>query len=700
VTVTRSGENAIQVSVTGEKAVPVVQVVPRSTATPPTAQVEEEDEVEVVVTGERPNNAPNASVGTRANAPLRDVPQSIQVIPRQVLEDQNITDLTEALRNVSGVSVTDGQITIRGFFSTDNVLDDGFANRLGSGRNVVFDSNNVEQIEVLKGPASVLFGGGLPGGTVNITAKQPLERPSYELETTIGSFRFYRPTLDLTGPLNDDKTILYRLTAAYQNSGSFVDFARSESFSIFPTLSFRLGKDTKLTLEGKYESTSEIPATGLPNEGVVLPNVFGRIPRSRFLTEPDFDRNNFTSSYVGYRLEHQLSDSWALRNRFRASFNDNSLYQIFLEDLDTDQRTVIRSANFLKVNNTNYALKTEVLGKIQTGIIQHDLLFGVDLERNINDRRQSLNAEIASIDLFEPRYGALPGTLTLPKGTLDISNTIGLFAQDLLSIGEHVKILIGGRFDFFNNNFTDRDTDTSSSSEETAFSPRIGIVYQPIKQVSIYAGWSRSFEPVFGEVDRLGNRFVPVTGDQVEVGVKTELFDNKLAATLSAYQITRQNDFQPDPVDPDNFRIQVGEQQSKGIEFDLSGEPLPGLRLIASYAYTDARITKDNNGLAGKQQSGVPQQSASLSAIYEIQDGDLKGLGFGPTLFFVGDRPGDSENTFIIPSYLRTDALVYYKRDNWKIQLNIKNLFDVVYFEGNGNYAAPFEIQGTISVKF
>jgi iron complex outermembrane recepter protein len=697
--------NRIQVMITGVEKPPTAKIIAVATglsvavtARAGSTAVEAEEEEELVVTGQQEGGyaVPNASVGTRTDAPLRDVPQSIQVVPRQVIEDQGATTLSDILRNVSGVSETGEELRIRGF-NIGNFSNNGLGFGGASGRGSGFDFNNVEQFEVLKGPASVLYGSGGPGGAINITTKQPLKDPFYELKATVGNYDFYRPTVDLTGPLNDVKTILYRLTAAYENSGSFTDFVENESFSISPTLSFQLGENTKLTLEGSYESTSGLGSPGLVAEGLVLPNPFGQVPRSRYLGEPDFNRQNFSSSYVGYRLEHQFSDSWSLRNQFRASFARNKADFIFLEGLE-DQRTVLRSASRFDNSGDNYTLQTELLGDVQTGIVQHNLLFGVDLGRNVSEGRQTFT-EIAPIDLFEPEYGAKPGDLTLPKGSFFTSYAAGVYVQDLLSIGKQVKVLLGGRFDWSRSNTLDRDANTETTSEDTAFTPRVGIVYQPIDPVSLYASWSRSFEPQPG-VDEQGNPFLTITGEQFEVGVKTEFLNGKLAATLSAYQIARQNDFTDDPDRP-GFSIQIGEQRSRGIDFNISGEPILGLRLIASYAYIDAKITKDTTGLEGNQLGGVPQHSGGLWAVYEIQNGGLKGLGFGTGIFVIGDRFGFSDNEYIVPSYARTDALLYYKRDNWKVQLNIDNLFDVVYFEGTGRaYGEPLTIRGQVSVTF
>lgn len=475
--------------------------------------------------------------------------------------------------------------------------------------------------------------------------------------------------------------------------------------SIFPTLKIELGKSTALTLEGGYQASSERGlSAGLPIRGTVLPNPLGEIPRSRNRADPR-NTNESSASYVGYLLEHNFSKDWSLRNRFRASFSDRKEIGIGGGELADDNRTLTRSGGKLDSNGQEYTLQTEILGKAKTGIVNHELLFGLELGRSvINFSRKDVEA--SPIDIFNPDYGDFPSS----SDFFDLFNEtgkddrIGLYAQNLLSIGDKVKVLLGGRYDWVWTNFEDRIANTSSSENASAFAPRVGIVYQPIKPISLYASWSRSFEPNFG-VDREGNPFVPTTGDQFEAGVKTEFFDSKLATTLSAYQITRQNDFIPDPVDPD-FEVQLGEQRSRGFEFDLTGEPLPGLRLIATYAYTDARVTKDaEGGNEGNRIDNTPPHSGSLWAVYEFQKGSLKGFGIGAGVFVVGKRPGDTANTYTLPAYARTDALLYYRNKRWRVQLNIENLFDVRYFtqafDREAVYdGAPFTIKGQVSVTF
>ncbi|MEH1832993.1 MAG: TonB-dependent siderophore receptor [Nostoc sp.] len=721
--VTNIDANTIRVTVVGEAGLPTVDLfdadeglifaltpVASTTQAPPLTPekpaAQGDEPIELVVTGEQDQyRVPNASTATKTDIPIRDIPASIQVIPRQVLEDQRVIQLRDAVGNVSGVTPARSgseSLIFRGFNSgrSGGIFVNGFKRYSDVGdddRDI--DVANIEQIEILKGPASVLYGQGEPGGILNITTKQPRSTPYYNFEGIIGNFDFYRPTFDISGPVNTDKTIRYRLNAAYQNSGSFIDFVNTESEFVAPVLSFDISKNTTLTLEGEYFNSSKVVYSGLPAVGTILPNPLGKLPRSRFLDYPDLTKDTETANF-SYRLEHKFSDIWSIRNGLRVELNDlSSTY--FFGNLQADNRTLDRFSGSYTIDAQSYLVQTDVLGKIQTGSVKHDLLFGLELGWTHNKLKQfNSSSGTPSIDIFNPiREPIQFDLLTRSEGTSQ--RLVGLYAQDLISIGDQLKVLLGGRFDFA---ATDYDTLTfSTDRDDNAFSPRVGVVYQPLPPVSLYASWSRSFQPASVYDINADNRiFEPTKGEGFEVGVKSEFFDGRLAATLAAYQITKQNLATADPNNP-SLTIQIGEQRSQGIEFDLAGRILPGLNIIGSYSYINAEITKDNSGNQGNQPDNVPRHSASLWTTYEIQQGDFKGLGFGGGVFFIGDRQGDLANTLTLPSYVRTDAAIFYRRDNWRAALNFKNLFDVNYVENyrySTYYGAPFTVQATVSISF
>lgn len=678
-----------------------------------TPSPQQDEPIELVVTGEQDGyRVPDASVGTRTDTPLRDIPQSIQVIPQQVLRDQNVTTLVEALRNVPGAgfgntarSVFDSSAILRGFSSGNNVLRNGL-NESPHNNNIGFETAGIERIEVLKGPASVLYGQAAPGGTVNYVTKQPLNQPYYSVEASAGSFDFYRGAIDLSGPLNASKTVLYRLNLAAQTTESFFDFFEGQRYFVAPTLSWLLSDRTKLTLAFEYfaKPQSSDQSYGLPAIGTVFSNPNGKIPRNRSVGESN-DRESLYTTRVGYDLEHRFSSNWQIRNAFRFLQVDAPRKYVGGDTLANDNRTLSRYFASQSNKGKSFNSDTYVVGEFSTGSIRHQLVTGISLTRQETDLT-GFSREAAPIDLFNPVYGQPLGNVDYEYSIPGSIDALGIYVQDQITLAENLKLLLGGRFDLFRQTEEDRLANTETKQSGNDFSPRVGIVYQPIQPISLYASYSRSFTPTLGSGFG-GDAFQPERGTQYEIGVKADLND-KLSATLALYDLTRSNVLTEDTrpgVPPGQFSIQVGEQQSRGVELTFQGEILPGWNIIAGYAYTDAKVTEDNTLPVGLRFRAVPANTFNLWTSYEFQRGSLQGFGAGVGLFFVGERQGDTLNTFQLPSYLRTDAAIFYRRNRFRAALNFRNLFDVDYFETSFDrnrvfYGDPLTVQGTISWEF
>lgn len=370
--------------------------------------------------------------------------------------------------------------------------------------------------------------------------------------------------------------------------------------------------------------------------------------------------------------------------------------------MEADGRTLRREAQRTDESSENYALQNEISGEFNTGSIRHNVLLGVELSR-YRFAYDFFDAPIDAIDIFDPVYGAEPGVFEPSFAEEYGSDNIGVYLQDFVEFSPKVKFLAGVRLDWVDSTYKDTLED-SFEFEQSDFnaSPRLGIVYQPVDSTSLYASWTNSFNPEIFSRNATGEPFEPTTGEQFELGVKQEFFDGQVSATLALYDLTRKNVLTTDPEDPD-FSIQTGEQKSRGIELDIVGKILPGWNIIATYAYTDAFVSEDEDLPEGERLPGVPENSASLWTTYEIQEGDLQGLGFGLGLYFVGDREVQLPNTIELDSYFRVDAAVFYRRNNYELALNFKNLTDTEYYSTQGFYVtpeAPFTVLGSISVEF
>lgn len=668
-----------------------------------------------MVTGEQETrySVPDATTATRTETPIRDIPQSIQVVPQQVLEDRQVTRLEDALRNVSGVfsgnnfGGTTDSFNVRGFADA-TTLRDGFKDSFTESGLILRDPANIEQIEVLKGPASVLYGNVEPGGVVNVVTKQPLADPFSNANLSIGTYSFYRPSFDISGPLTPERELLYRLNVA------------SERVFVAPVLGWKIGdslRDSSASRTNLSINTSYLYDRRTFDRGIVA---FGEgiadIPRDRFLGEPS-DFRQSKQFNISYSLEHQFNDNLKIRNAFQYLQNNETVKNTNALELDQTTGELLRdyfdNANEFKI----YVMQTELTSEFNTGSFEHQLLFGFDLQRStlegfFKTPSDAFDPTIEerltpSINIFNPVYNQRPrperSELIFLRDDKTTVDSLGIFLQDQITLTDNLKILVSGRFDTVTQRNEDNLAASETSQSNQAFSPRIGIVYQPIEPISLYASYSRSFAPNSG-IRADGSFLKPTRGTQYEVGIKTEL-NERFTATLAAYQITKTNIATTDLIQ-EAFSLAIGEQRSRGIELDISGEISPGWNIIASYSNTNAEITESTDFPVGNKIPNVPRNQASLWTTYELQNGGLQGLGFGLGLFYVDARQGDLESSFELPSYLRTAAAIFYRRHNWRAAINLQNLFDVGYFEpseiGRNTVipGTPLTVIGSFSIEF
>ncbi|MEH2066858.1 MAG: TonB-dependent siderophore receptor [Nostoc sp.] len=727
ITVTNFNANSIRVSVTGEASVPTVELFdspdegiifsvataassvqpqqPESQTQPSQPSTESNEPIELVVTGERDEgyNPSRTSVGTRTDTPLRDIPQTIQIIPQQVIKDRNVTRLRDVLNNVSGVALNNGDYGGEGFGFGDYSIR-GFSAQVtrDGGLGSPTDISNVEQVEVLRGPASVLFGAGEPGGIINVTTKQPLSEPFYEFGFNAGSYDYYRGTADLSGPLNLERSLRYRLNIALQDSDSFRDFVGTKRFFLAPTIAWDVSDDTKLTLNFEYLNQETAFDAGVPalSDGSFV------LPINRYFGYPSANDIHTTQIQGGYTFEHRFNKNLQLRNSLSISSQHIKLIDSEYGTL-SDDRFITGTYVDDRPIYESYTVQTGLIANFNTGSVAHQVLFGFDVNHGAS-YLSPLTAPLPPLDIFNPNYNIELPTETSPTKLLEFTQSYGVYLQDQIKLLDNLILVAGGQFNWVSSTSRDIIADTFDSNYGEAFSPRLGIVYRPIEPLSLYASYSRSFVPNSGR-SRTNSAFAPTRGTQYEVGIKSDFLNGKLSALLAAYEITKSNVLTADLNEPDpgKYSIQVGEQRSRGIDLSVTGEILPGWNVTAGYSYIDARITKDNTYEVGSRLRITPTNSASLWTTYRIQSGDLQGLGFGFGTYFVSDRLGDQFDppNFKLPAYTRFDAALFYRRNNWEVAINAENLFDVEYYT-NSRYSyanspgAPFTIIGSLTVRF
>jgi iron complex outermembrane receptor protein len=642
----------------------------------------------VVVTGSRQNyRALSATGATKTDTLLKDLPQSVRVLTADLLRDVGVTNLAGALDLTSGISRQSNlgglwdSYAMRGFTGDPNFGSDYLVNGFSSSRgyNGLRDSASTASVEVLKGPASALYGRGEPGGTVNITTKKPRFEPSYELDLSIGSFHTYRTAADLTGPISEN--LAYRLNGAYQKGDSYRDTVTTERSFLSPSFIWLIGDHTKASYELEA-SEQRVPF----DRGVLAVNgVLGLIPNSRFLGEPGDGPTTVKSLGHQVFVEHEFNERWKLQTG--AAYRDSELngYSTEASGLLADGRTLRRQRRHRDFSATDVSGRIEVVGKFDTGPVTNNVLVGVDGyrfdDRRIQLRRNPNATNPYAIDIYNPVYGGTSDPMTLSIDTKESQRSHAVYAQDQIDLSAQWKALLGVRWDSYDQTVANYRTAAVSSQSLNATSPRGGLVYQPLPVVSLYATAAKGFRPNSGiSIDNKG--FAPEESRSYELGSKLETADGKLTGTLALYKITKKNVLTTNPLNTD-FSISAGEVESKGVELDVSGEIARNLRLSAAYAYTDAVVAKgDNTIVTGSRFPNVPRQSATvvLTQAFTVGSGTAT-LGGG--LNYVGERLGDVavSSNFMLPAYTTAKLISSWSPTRkLRIAFNVENLFDKRYY--------------------
>ncbi|MCW0233066.1 MAG: TonB-dependent siderophore receptor [Ferrovibrio sp.] len=649
--------------------------------------------------------ATRSATGTKTDTPLKEVPQAVNVIPRQAIEDQQANRLVDVLLNVPNVQPgsTIGNraenFTIRGFRS-ETYARDGVVNNPLFTSETFLDLSNVERVEVLKGPASVLFGQGDPGGLINIVTRKPQSAPAVGGSLEIGSYDFRRAEADATSALDDGKTLAARITAAYQESDSFRDFfTDSERKTVSPVFLWTPNDRSRLTFGLDYTDQTQPFDRGL----VAIGTRVAPLPTSRYLGER-FSVFESEKTMLQYRFEHDVNDWLTLRQITRLDRGDSYRYSADPQAVNATTGVLTRRAR-IQNDDTRYGdIILDATARFDTGPVAHTLLMGGEYSKAVRDLDWRLY-NLGSINIYNPVYGATPGSFISATAQTHDVDMYAAYLQDQIALTEQVKLIVGGRFDSFSqvDTQTTATTNTRTAQSDSAFSPRAGIVYQPVQPLALYASYTESFKPQTA-TDSSGQALAAETGQQYEVGAKLDIIPDRLSTTLAVFNLTRQNVATEDPAN-DDFSVATGEQRSRGVELDVTGTILPGWQVMLGGAYLNTKVTKDSL-YQGNSLAGAPRWSGSLWSTYQFLSGPLRGFGFGGGLIAVDDRVGEIGNTFAVPGYARVDATVFYDlNERIRLSLAAKNLFDADYIEtpvGRTEiYAgAPLTVLARISAKY
>lgn len=640
--------------------------------------------------------ATRSASATRTDTSIHETPQSISVVAKDAVEDLGATRLQDALDYAGGVGRANnfgGQglttFTVRGF-TTGEFYRNGFP--INRGYPNMPDANTIERLEVLRGPATMLYGRGDPGGTFNVVSKQPLPERTVTLGSQLNDQGMRRGTLDASGPLDEDGRLAYRLNVVGEGGDTFRDHVDTERYGVTPVLSWQVSDATRLIFEGDFMRNNAPLDRGVTRYAKQI----GSASRDSFFGEKDVGKLHNDNNMAQLRFEHLLNDDWTLGGGVQ--WLDGSLKGNAVEanGIAADGRTLGRNFNYRKLEWTDRDAQLNLTGHFDTAGLQHTLLTGIEYEDYDYQsiiQRSSGAVGAYPIDLFDPLYGqprpALTRTPTHDKENL---KTYAAFVQDQVALTDKLKVQAGARFERFEHDYeTYVPGGKSWQASDNAVTPRIGVSYDLTETLALYADTARSFKPNTG-ASRLGGGFAPEKGKSYEMGLKWEALDQQLSVDAAIYQIEKRNVLTTDPVDS-TFSVAAGEVRSRGFDVNVAGNLTPEWRVIGGYAYVDAEVTKDNVLRSGTRLLNIPKNSFSLLNMYEFQDGMLKGLGLGSGLRYVDERAGQTANTgFSMGSYTVVDLLGFYKvNDKVRLNLDLKNLFDRDYEEGAfGNvYAYP-----------
>jgi iron complex outermembrane receptor protein len=630
------------------------------------------------------------SVSLRLKTPLLEVPQNIQIITQQIIKDQQIFDMLEGVtRNVSGARRMEHWDNYTLIYMRGSQIA-AFRN----GMNVTMswspqpeDMSMVECIEFVKGPAGFMLANGEPSGFYNVVTKKPTGITKGEVSMTVGSFNTYRTTLDLNGKLDKNGKLLYRLNVLGQSKGSQRPYDYNNRISVAPVLTYKLSDNTTLTAEYTHQKNS---MTMIGSNYSFSAKEYNDLPVDFTTAEDNMPPTTLTENSAFITMVHNLDDNWKFTGQI-AYINSKQIGEsLWPTGFSANKDSLYRSISIWDYEGESKVGQFFVNGDVQTGFFRHRLLGGIDMGDKSFYHDWSQTAALKPLEVYNPVYGQIAvSDYPLFDRSLHIrergvhyrQSYVGYYAQDEISmLSDKLRLTLAGRFTTANN------LDPYAGSIDAAkFTPRVGVSYSIDENSAVYGVYDQAFIPQAGS-DKQGNSFKPVTGDNVELGVKREWYGGNWITSLSLYKITKNNML---TADPDNiyFSIQLGQTVTKGVEFDLRGQITDDLNLTANYAYTDGVVTKDTDP-ANENITipGITTHLANAWITYRAPKGAMNGLGLSLGAQYQGERTpwslSSDKTRESLPDYFRLDGAVSYQLNRFTIALNVNNITSKTLYSG------------------
>ncbi|MBP1315883.1 TonB-dependent siderophore receptor [Herbaspirillum sp. 1130] len=619
----------------------------------------------------------------KSDTPLSQTPQSVSVVTRAMLDSQQAVSLADALENVPGVVAQQygrrgwDDLIIRGQVASDSLYLDGL--RTTASSRVAEQLFGLQQVEVLKGPGSLLYGLVLPGGLVNMVSKRPQGNDFANVDVTVGSHDFYQTTVDMNKSLSENGKQAFRINGLISNSNDATDNVWFKNRYIAPSLSLDLGARTDFTILTSYQERSYVRQQGLPLSGSINSNVNGALPRSLFIGEPGARPYAANETRVGYALTHRFDDGWTLNNNVRYQQFEMSGQLVANNVLSSTGRSLTRTGTDQTYEGQTFSIDTNVQRSFNTGFGKHEITLGTDY---LNSREDTLSytCTVAALNVYNPVYGARLNCPATPNTYTSTSiRDTGLYARDNIRFGERWQLLTGLRYDNVSTYSTNLRTGAHTDTPASATTGSAALMYELLRGVRPYISYATSFYPNSG-TDVSGGTFKPETGKQWEAGVKFDLDEGRTSLNVAVFDLRRRNVLVSDPNNT-GFNIAVGEQRSQGGEISVTSDLRNGLSLNAGYSYTAAIVTDDGgqrSTTVGQWLDNVPRHNFTTSARYRFK-GQLAGWEWN------GGVHGQSmmrTNGYTLPGYVLADTGVAYNAERWRAALNVKNIFNTHYYAG------------------
>lgn len=670
----------------------------------------------VEVTGERTEDptapvsgyrAETAISATKTATAIEDTAQSISVITTERIDDQGAETVQETLRYSAGVGAETFGLDSRGDWArirgfTPVVFLDGLQKTFGFYQSPRQEPFTLERIEILRGPASTLYGQGSAGGLINLVTKRPLDTQQTRLEVQVGNYDRKQLNIDTSGPLTDDGSLLYRLVAVGRDSDTQVNYVEDDRRVLTPSLTWRPSDRLEWTLIGNFQEDNSGSTTQfLPIEGTLksAPHGLPQIPIDVFVSEPGFDRYDTKENSGTSLLSFAVNDNLILRQNLRYSESEvdyQSMYGQFPPTLQPNG-DLPRVAYANKPELDAFTMDNQAEFLLGSGGIQHRVLAGIDYQHAVSNARSAYTGNAPAINVYNPVYGSFGGFS--PSDFSDSpENTVsqfGVYIQDQITINDRWVTTLGLRRDETNNR-----TEGGARQEDDAITGRAALLYNADNGLSPYLSYSESFEPVIG-VNAFGESFKPLEGEQVELGLKYQPPGSNSLYTAAIYDLRQKNVRAPDPNNPQN-QIQTGEARSRGIELEALAEITPSWDIIAAYTYIDTEVLEGVN--EGNRLASVPEQTASLWSQHDFTIAGLPGFSAGAGVRHVGANYGGLD-TLKTPGVTLFDAMLGYAVGNWDFRLNVNNIEDETYFttcltRGDCFVGTKRTVIGTVGVSF